>query len=101
MGANIEGKGRIFAKDMGGWTSYSLGVSNKDQNGNYINAYQPVRFKKGINVPNGTDIDFRGFATVAKGKNNFVLWQITEFRIAGDDMPADNFTALTDEDIPY
>ena len=31
MFVNIEGKGRVFAKERDGWTSYTLGVSSKDK----------------------------------------------------------------------
>ena len=105
MGATIEGKGRVWAKDHDGWTSYTIGVSSKAQDGTWINAYQPIRFKKGVKVDNGTDINYKGFATVVKGKEkNFVIWQITEYRLAGDDTARpteDNFTALTTDDIPF
>lgn len=100
----IEGKGRIFAKERDGWTSYTIGISNKTQEGKWINAYQPVRFRKNVKVENGTDIEFVGFPTVMEGKQyNYVLWQITEFRNVGDEMsiPDREFTALTNDDIPF
>lgn len=101
----IEGKGRIFAKEREGWTWYTIGISSKTQDGTWINAYQPVRFRKGEKVPNGTDIEFVGFPTVMKGKEyNSVLWQITEYRSVGDEMaiPDDKgYTALTNDDIPF
>lgn len=112
MGATIEGKGRVFAKNMGSWTSYSMGISSKKQDGTWINAYQPIRFKKNVTVENGTDIDFRGFPVVIErtvdGKNrNFIAWQILEFRTAGDDMgefqdiSQENFASLNPDDIPF
>lgn len=102
----IKGKGRIFAKDMGGWTAYSIGISNKNQDGSYSNAYQAVRLRKGESIPNNTDIDFVAFPTVMKGqKYNSVIWQITEFRIACDDMASPQneigFKELTENDIPF
>ena len=102
MGTTIEGKAKVWAKDFDGRKVYSISVSTKDQNGNWKNAYQPIRFKKGEGVENGTEIDFRAFATVSIGKDkNSVIWQITEFRTAGDDMAAEQFTALTNDDIPF
>lgn len=101
----IKGKARVFAKEHDGWTAYSIGISNKDQEGKWINAYQAIRFKKGEGVPNGTDIEFTAFPTVMKGKQyNSVLWQILEYRIASDTMAKpteDNYTALTQDDIPF
>ena len=57
MAIKIEGKGRVWAKEHEGWTSYTIGISNKNQDGTWINAYQQVRFRKNVKVPNGTDIE--------------------------------------------
>ena len=107
MYASIEGKGRVFAKEHDGWTSYTLGISTKDKDGRWISAYQPVRFKSGVSVPNGTDITFKAFPTVKEriidGKNrNFVMWQILEY--AADEIPQSDpewFTSLETGDIPF
>lgn len=110
MGATIQGKGRVFAKEHEGWTSYSLGISSKGKEGNWVNAYQPIRFKKGEGVPNGTEIEYTAFATVkermVEGQTrNYVLWQILEYSIAGDitarPSAGDSFSALTQDDIPF
>lgn len=105
MAIKIEGKGRVWAKEHEGWTAYTIGISNKNQDGTWINAYQQVRFRKGEKVPNGTDIEFVAFPTVKKGDPyNTVMWQITEFRNVGDEMaiPDDKgYTALTNDDIPF
>ena len=73
MAIKIEGKGRVWAKDHDGWTSYTIGISNKTQDGTWINAYQQVRFRKNEKVPNGTDIEFVAFPTVKKA-----LGRVTE-----------------------
>lgn len=105
MSTTIEGKAKIWAKDFDGRRIYSISVSTKDQNGNWANAYQPVRFRKGVQVENGSVIDFRGFATVSIGKEkNSVIWQITEFKLAEDRMAApqsNDFAQLTNDDIPF
>ena len=111
VGANIEGKAKVWANvHDGGWTTYKIGVSNKTQDGNWINAYQPVRFRKGVVIENGTEINYKAFATVSQGKeHNFVIWQITEFSIvenetfdhapAGNSLfdQAANYTPLIDD----
>ena len=100
----IEGKGRVFAKEHDGWTSYSIGVSSKDKEGKYVNGYQPIRLRKGESIPNGSFIYFKAFPTVVKGKeHNMVIWQITEFTVEGEvPAPAENeYTALTNDDIPF
>lgn len=106
MGATIEGKAKVWSKEHDGWTSYTVSVSSKDQNGNWVNAYQPVRFKKGTpKIENGTEINYKGFATVMKGKeHNYVMWQITEFTFAGNEtsfVPEPSFGQLTENDIPF
>lgn len=112
MFANIEGKGRVFAKEHDGWTSYTLGVSSKDKEGKWKSAYQPIRFKSGEGVQNGTDIEFKAFPSVVErtvdGKNrNFVIWQILEYSTEGTaqegfthDLTAD-YEPLQEGDIPF
>lgn len=104
-GATIEGTGKVFAFDNGTWKSYSIGVSAKDKDGNWKNAYQPVRFKKGEEVPDRSVISYKAFPTVASGKEKaLVIWQILEYTIEGDMMStrnADGFSALTNDDIPF
>ena len=117
MFVNIEGKGRVFAKERDGWTSYTLGVSSKDKDGKWKNAYQPIRFKSGVNVPNGTDIEFKAFPTVKErtvdGQNrNYIVWQILEYVVEGEQiaeeaeeftevaLPAD-YEPIQEGDIPF
>lgn len=38
----------VFKNEKDGKISYSIGISKKDINNNYVNGYVPVRFKKGI-----------------------------------------------------
>lgn len=112
MGATIEGKGRVFAKDHGEWISYTLGISSKNQDDKWVNAYQPIRFKSGVKVESGTDIEYRAFPVVKErivdGQNrNYIVWQILEFKIAGDDMAqpqpeeVEGFKQLTNDDCPF
>ena len=110
MGATIEGKGRVFAKEHEGWTSYTIGISSKDKEGKWVNAYQPIRFKTGESVPNNTQIEYKAFPVVkartVDGQNrNYIVWQILEYHVEGE-MPetfADpsGFTALEGGDIPF
>lgn len=113
MSANITGKGRVFAKEHEGWTSYTIGISSKTQDGKWVNTYQPIRFRKGESVPNGTDIEYRAFAVVKErtidGQNrNYVVWQILSWSVAEAEQAAQSenpmhtgFTALESGDIPF
>ena len=55
---NIENKYpvMVFKRENQGHTFYSIGISRKDRNGNYINGYIDCRFKKGIELENQTRI---------------------------------------------
>lgn len=46
----------IFRFESGENVYYKMGLSNKDQNGNYINGYIPVQFRRGIELENKTKI---------------------------------------------
>lgn len=50
---------------------YKVGLSKKDRNGNYINGYLNVRFKKGVSLENKTKICIKnGFIDFYLDKNN-------------------------------
>ena len=108
IGDKIEGTRRLFVMENEWGKSYSLGVSSKDPEGNWIPAYQPIRFKKDMTPPpNKTLIHYIAFTTSKKGKErNKVIWQITSFDVVEEGLPetfADpsGFTALDSEDIPF
>lgn len=108
MGATIKGRGKVWVKEWNGTTFYNMSVGSKDQNGNWINASQNIRFKKDAHpervISNGTVIEFEGFATVSKGNDyNKVVWQITDFTIVGNEAaaPPNGFGAMQQNDIPF
>ena len=49
----------IFRKDYNDRPSYSLGLSKKDKDGNYVNGYMNVNFKKGVELQNKTKIKIK------------------------------------------
>lgn len=55
---NIENKFpvMVFAREYQGRTYYSIGLSKKDKNGNWINGYKECQFKKDVKVENKTQI---------------------------------------------
>ncbi len=65
-------KAKIWRKDIEGrngtFYRYSVGVSKKTEDGNYVNAYIPVVFSRKSNAPekisNGAVCDFSGFMSV-------------------------------------
>lgn len=112
----INGQTTIFRNDHesanGTWYTYSTGVSSKKQDGTYVNAYLPVKFRKGIVVDNKTKIDIKnGFLTAkeytASGGDvrKVVEMMVLEFDIvdggAGHSGASENYTAMTQDDIPF
>lgn len=77
---------KIWRSDRGQYPSYSYSIGKKDTNGNYENCYQSVRFRKGVNLDNGTEIAidnaFMSFDTGKDGRKWPYLF-ISDFRIIG------------------
>jgi hypothetical protein len=46
----------IFRFESGENIYYKMGLSNKDKDGNYINGYIPVQFRRGVELENKTKI---------------------------------------------
>ena len=49
----------IFRQDKDGKRFYSIGLSRKDKNGNFINGYMTVVFKKDVELENKTKIKIK------------------------------------------
>ena len=49
----------IFRQEKDNKRFYSIGLSRKDQNGNYINGYITAVFKKDVDIPNQTKIKIK------------------------------------------
>ena len=52
----------IFRFESGENIYYKMGLSNKDKDGNYINGYIPVQFRRGIELENKTKIYLKSMA---------------------------------------
>ena len=80
---NLTGELRIFRREYNGKVYYSTGISKKDMNTNtYTSEYMPVSFKKGVDIPNKTDIIIKNsFLTFDKYKKEgeekpTVIWKL-------------------------
>lgn len=106
---NISGEATIFRNEHegknGAWYSYSTGVSSKRQDGSYINAYLPVRFRKNVVVENKSKIDIKeAFLTAREYTSNGQERKIIELMVLEFDMvdaEPTGFSALTEEDVPF
>lgn len=73
---------RVWRDDRNGFPKYSVSFSKKDENGNYENAYIDVKFHKGVELENGTDIQIlEAFPTFNKGKDGrkYISWFIKDY----------------------
>lgn len=74
-----EYNGKTFA-------TYSISVSSKDKDGEWVSGYLPCKFKNGVDIENKTKILIHNaFPTVRKGKDDktYTEWMITDFEIEG------------------
>lgn len=49
----------IFKNEYNDKPYYTIGLSKKDKNGNYVNGYMNVNFKKGVELENMTKIKIK------------------------------------------
>ncbi len=109
-GANVK----IWRKDIEGrngtFYRYSMSVSRKMPDGNYVNAYIPVMFTKKCDVPekieNGAKCSFEGFMSVDsytdKDGNTRNTPQIVVMKVDFDD-PTEGVDSFeqAETDIPF
>lgn len=96
----------IFRDDKGKYPRYSIGVSSKTPDGEWIKGYVPCKFKKGVEVENMTKILIKNsFYSVSKGeKYNFVSIMITDFEVVEEEKPSDDFMDIPsgiEEELPF
>ena len=98
----------IFRDDKGRFPRYSIGISSKGTDGEWIKGYVPCKFKKDVELENMTKITIKNaFYTVSKGeKYNFVSIMITDFDIVDENKKEDSsdFMAIPDgiqEELPF
>lgn len=129
MNINNEYPVTIFKNVNDYGTFYKVGLSKKDVNGNYINGYKDIRFKKGVELADKTRIyikkawldfyikdkktidyifcsDFEEVAEAidsAKSLSSMSDSQIVQ-TVVNEDDPFTSFAndvALSDEDLPF
>lgn len=105
---------KVFANERQGnngtFMTYSLGISSKNQSGEWVNGYVNCKFKKGITVPNKSKIKINSafFVASKSGDKAYTHLMITDFEIleggetAGES--ADEFMKIPDnidEETPF
>ena len=113
MGLTLKSDGKgvmIFAKEheseKGKYTLYSMSVSSRDANNEYVNGYLNVRFKKGVSVPNKTKIKINNaFPVVSKSNDKtYVSFMITDFEILESNESKEEWVDMSnikDEELPF
>ena len=82
MNITTDNKYMIFKKDGQYGAMYSIGLSKKNQKGQYENGYMPVRFKKDVELDDRTEIYIKdAWLTFYKKDNTTVPYVfINEFK---------------------
>lgn len=87
------------------YTQYSLGVSSKDKDGNWVNGFLDCQFKKGTDIPNKAKIEItNSFYTVSEyNEKKYLKLFVLDFNIVeGGNQPAptpsgDDFMSIPDD----
>ena len=114
MGFNLSGeKIKIYKKEHDGkngkWYSFSAGIASKNMDGEWVNGYLDVAFKKGVEIANKAVINVaKAFPTVSKyNDKTYIRWMITEFEVvdAGENTASpDDFMNIpedVDDTLPF
>lgn len=85
--------------------TYSIGVSSKDKDGNWVSGFVDCQFKKSVELENKTKIFIKNaFPIVSQGKDRtYVKWMIMDFEIEGQ-TNSDGFMNIPEgvqEEIPW
>lgn len=95
---------KVWRDDKGQYPRYSVSVSKKNDQGGYDNCYLPVRFKNGVDVPNGTEIliknAFPSFNIGQDGKK-YPYYMITEFENMNSVGGFENIPDGVEEELPF
>ena len=99
----------IFRDDKGKYPRYSMGISSKTKDGEWIKGYVPCSFTKDVEVENMTKIKINNaFPIASKGeKYVFVSWKIMDFEIVEEEKnetPPDDFMDIPsgiEEELPF
>lgn len=79
-------KVKVFRYDNGNFPKYSIGISSKDKDGNWVSAYMDIKFKKGVEIADRTDIKIKNsFFVVEEYKGTkYIKIMVTDFEIVGE-----------------
>ncbi len=92
----------VFAREYNDRTFYSIGISKKDINKEWVNGYMGASFRKGVTLPNKTKIEVKKAWLdfyINKDKQTVIGIFISEFEYQEKPQEApEGFQALEDDD---
>lgn len=93
----------VFRKDYNGKPSYSLGLSKKSKEGNYINGYIKVNFRKGVDLNNKSKIKIKnGWLDFYKdGEKTVPTLFIDEFELVQEGTEENKNVEINDSASPF
>lgn len=96
---------KIWRDDKGQFPRYSYSISRKNDQDKWENCYKDVRFKKGVDIPNGTVIlinsAFESF-NVGKDGKKYPYLMINDFEILQENGDIVMDVPVSDEDaVPF
>lgn len=76
---------KVWCNEYDGKKKYSASFGSKKQDGNFDNAYMPLKFPRGFDYPNGTEITGKGFLGFTKYEGK-TYWYIVvmEYEVVGN-----------------
>ncbi len=103
--SEFTGDVMCFAKEHNDRTFYSIGISKKDINKEWVNGYMGASFRKGVTIPNKTKIEIKKAWLdfyINKDKQTVIGIFISEFEYQEKPQEApEGFAAVDDDDIPF
>ena len=104
----VRGKTKIYRKDFDGHPVYSRRISSQKyengQKGAWISDFENVQFPNGTQIADGTVVDItKAFEAVYENRKGEVKRKLVvqEFELEGYVKTEPEFTALTNDDIPF
>lgn len=78
---------KVWRSDKFGFPQYAVRISRRQASGDFVNEYQPVKFRKGVELANGDEIYINdGFSTLEVWQDKQTgetkhkqVWQIMDF----------------------
>jgi hypothetical protein len=101
MKVTVRESAMIFRKEFDGRATYSTGLSKKNQDGSYDNAYIGIQFKKDVNLHDKTKINItNGWLTHYKNKEGKPVFYIMCTEFTTEEAEQSGFTEL-EEGSPF